>query len=809
MAGRRTSSSTDTPDALCDPWIQGVRELAGTAAGALYIEPLGEGGVSAFCEEGLPLLFGRSESSEAVVRITDLRNGVCAEYQARLTRTFESACDLGDTFDVEYRVQSEAGTSHWVREWGRVTAHPVSGQLVRVGVVQDATRGKAAERRAQILSAVVEQSPNMVILTDLGGDIEYVNRAFEETTGYSIEEAIGKNPRILKGGLRNSEFYDALWSTLLKGEPWTMDIPNRRKDGSLYVQRSTIYPLKDSEGAVDHYVGLAYDVTAQVELAQKLREAKAGAEAATVAKGRFLANMSHEIRTPLNAIIGVADLLWESRLDPEQRDYVQVFRTAGETLLGLINQILDLSRMESGQFELESIDFDLSDLVEGTVSVFAPKAREKGVELIGHVDPEAPKWVTGDPERFRQVLVNLIGNAIKFTSEGNVTVEVRTKTEAGQRIGTPVELLISVRDTGVGIPPEKVETIFERFTQADASTTRHFGGTGLGLTICRELVELMGGEISVTSCLGEGSKFEFRVALSVAGAPPDRTRGVRDLAGVGALIIDDNPTNRLIFREMLASWGARVTEVASGEQALSELARSKAEGRMPAFLLLDREMPQMDGFDLAGRVLGDFGSEAPRIIMLSSSGQAEDRGRAAQLGIDKYLLKPVRRARLLQAILDAPERTEVEGHADAPPGDDGQAGLKILLVDDSEDNRMLIEAFLSRTPHLVTAARDGREALELLTDGEHFDLVLMDMHMPVMDGFTATTRLREWEARLGTPRTLVVALTADVLPEDVAKTLEAGCDEHLAKPIRKQSLLDRLEEYSRGFQTQDPGSEGK
>lgn len=694
-----------------------------------------------------------------------------------------------------------------------ISSWEVKKEVFVAGIIRDITKRKITEERLQNSEAqqrmILEAAVNGIITIDTSGIVQLFNPAAEDLFGYRSDEVVGRNINMLMPEPYHTEHDGYLRHYLETGERKIIgsgrEVVGRRKDGSTFPMDLAVSEMQVG-GAVG-FVGLITDITERKQVERELiaamesaETAKREADQANTAKSEFLASMSHEIRTPMNAILGMAELLSETELNAEQKRYIGTFSSAGETLLAIINDILDLSKIESGQLKLEQTCFNLGMLLDQLGEIMAVRAHEKNLELAFRLPDTLPDGLIGDPTRLRQIIVNLVGNAIKFTEQGEVVVEVALERRSTDRI----DLTFSVRDTGIGIEPGQLDKIFQSFTQADSSTTRKYGGTGLGLTISQLFVEMMGGRIWVESDIGAGSVFFFTIECGIAagggcaGSQPARSI---DMNGLQALVVDDNKTNREILRKTLERWGAVVTEANSAAKGLDILRGAVSAGTPVDLVLLDYQMPNMNGLQMAEEIQRDPSIRGAPLILASSGMNGVGAEMMREAGVSACLTKPVKRGELQEAIgkimgqEESGARREPGSLAPGPVSVSPMKPLRVLLVEDNVDNRNLILAYLKKTPHQVETAGNGKIAVEMFKTNI-YDIVLMDMEMPVMDGYTATREIRHLERKTSQTKTPILALTAHALKEHEQKSLNAGCDGHLTKPIKKKALLKALEEHT-------------
>ena len=695
-----------------------------------------------------------------------------------------------------------------IAQRGRQQSNNELGIARSHGASQTATRQAAADRDdLETLSLVASQSPIAILVMDAHGGLQWANPAFGKLTGYSDAEVIGRRvDQLLFGPSTEVKSVRKFEQALRNGHEMTDDVLQYHRNGRTMWVELRLIPIRDANGRLARWIGIETDITVRHQTEEALRAAKQSAEMSNRAKSEFLANMSHEIRTPLNAVVGMTELALTTKLNSEQRDYLNCVQSSADTLLGLLNDVLDVSKIEAGKMEIENVTFNLAELVRETIKALAVKAHDKGLELAIHMPMDIPQYMEGDPMRIRQVLYNLVGNGIKFTEQGEVVVEVEEQWTTDDEIC----LHIAVRDTGIGIPKDRLQQIFESFTQVDSSMARRFGGTGLGLTITSELVRMMEGKIWVQSSLGEGSTFHFTIQLRLVEPPESAPLAVdaEELVGKQALVVDDNATNRRILDEILRHWGIEPTLTDGAEAAMEELQKLSQTGQTFELVLLDAMMPRVDGFELAEWIKNRPELNCGPVMMLSSADRPNSAARCRQLGIETYLVKPVSASSLLEAIM-----ASLSGHhskqcaADKTISDCGPIAsdepvrlLKVLVVDDHEPNRKLAMQILERRGHACDSATDGDEAVAAVSQ-KPYDIVLMDVQMPGSDGFVATKKIRRNEQASGS-HLPIVALTAHALTGDREKCLAAGMDSYLAKPIHAKELIAMVERITTGRPSQ-------
>ncbi|WP_293932378.1 PAS domain-containing hybrid sensor histidine kinase/response regulator [Iodobacter sp.] len=644
----------------------------------------------------------------------------------------------------------------------------------------------------------------IVSVSDLSGNISYVNDLLCKISGYSREELLGQSHRILNSGFHPIAFFTALWQDISNGKVWHGEIKNLSKNGEYYWVDSTIVPLSGPDGKPEQYIAIRTDITAIKNYELSLQEAKATAEAATLAKSQFLANMSHEIRTPMNAILGMLKLLQNTELSAQQMDYTSKTESAAQSLLGLLNDILDFSKMEAGKMELDPQPFRLDQLMRDLSVILSANIGPKPLEVLFDIDPATPKALIGDVLRLRQVLINLAGNAIKFTAEGEVVIQIKVLAQSD----STTTLQIAVKDSGIGIAPENQRTIFEGFAQAEASTTRRFGGTGLGLSICKRLVELMGGELKLDSQLEQGSTFYFTLTLASTnellgdvGGAGSRANALKNLQ---VLVVDDNATAREIMLEMVQSWGWQADVAEGGAQAISLVETRIRTGKIGyQVMFVDWQMPEMDGWETCLRIREIIAhapmSDAPIIIMVTTHGRdlLAQRSPKEQALLNSFLVKPITASMLFDAVADAKSglsnlRAGIRNESVKPLR---LEGIRLLVVEDNLLNQQVAQELLTAEGALVEVAANGQLGVNAIINAvQPFDAVLMDVQMPVMDGYMATHIIRHG---LGMASLPVIAMTANAMASDRNACLAAGMNDHIGKPFDLLNLIQILHSHIR------------
>jgi PAS domain S-box-containing protein len=632
---------------------------------------------------------------------------------------------------------------------------------------------------------------SIVAITDLKGSIIFVNQRFCDISGYTEEELLGQNHRILNSGRQEKSFWVNMFRTISSGSIFNGEICNRTKDGQEYWVDTTIVPFFGDDKASSRYISIRTDITKTKQAELSLQEAKDSAEAGSLAKSEFLANMSHEIRTPMNGVIGMTNLLLSTPLNKIQYTYAKTVKDSAEFLLSIINDILDFSKVEAGMLEMEILEFDMSLIMNDFGRSIAFRAHEKGLELICPAEVIQHQWFNADPGRIRQILNNLVGNAIKFTHTGEVAVHYHVLERSALRS----KLLFEVVDTGIGLSSEQQKGLFERFNQADGSTTRKYGGTGLGLAISKQLTELMGGEIGVSSKEGKGSTFWFTLDIANAQSKPSVEQAL-DLHGQKILVIDDNLTNRTLLDQLLINWQVEHTVVDSGKAALKVLSDAALQGQPYDIAIVDMQMPEMDGIELGALIKQDNTLSSIRLVMLTSQGTRGDAEKFNQAGFDGYLNKPIDQSVLYNTLLRvsgirSPNHsliTSYNAHQQV------QFNARILVVEDNVTNQLVAQYILEEfgiQPDMTANGQEAIRALEILP----YDLVFMDCQMPVLDGYDATRQIRDINSKVLDRDIPIIAMTANAMQGDREKCIGAGMNDFISKPVESGKVLQVLQQW--------------
>ena len=710
-------------------------------------------------------------------------------------RVFET----GETQSFEFTSPRDAKQRTWMDT--KFPLFDLNGEIYAVvTAVYDVTPLKRAEeelRRSKELVQNVFDYADAIIMV-IGRDGEYMmgNKTWADSleiygTGKtSLEEAAGKTlfdfyPEEV--ALQTIEFDRQLMASR-KPVSFEHSAANDPENRTLLI---TKFPLIDTNDEVYAVASIGFDITRIKQVEHELREAQDAANAANRAKSDFLANMSHEIRTPMNGIMGMTELALDTELTREQHEYLQTIESSAQSLLALIDDILDFSKIEAEKLELDPIDFDLRERIGETLSTLAGRAHNKGLELAVDVEKDVPDMLVGDVHRLRQIIVNLVGNALKFTERGEIVVRVGIESQSAAQ----VVARFSVSDTGVGIPADRIDKIFESFEQADTSTTRTYGGTGLGLAICNRLVALMGGKIWVESEEGTGSTFHFTTTFQRSDQQKTRrSESIQNLGGLRVLVVDDNLTNRQILEKMLSNWQMSPTVAESGPIGLEKFHEMLAREAPFDVVISDVNMPKMDGFDFVDALNKTTPQSRTPVILLSSSRRSGDAERGRQLGVKANLLKPAKQSQILDAIIDSVGMEALnKKHVQEPAQPAIQRptpSLHILVAEDNDVNQKFAVRALERAGHTSTIANNGLEAVEALKK-EKFDLILMDMQMPVMDGYEATAAIRESDS-LQDRNIPIIALTAHAMKGDKEKCIAAGMNGYVTKPIKRRTLIDEI-----------------
>ena len=718
-------------------------------------------------------------------------------------RAIERVAQGNDVVEFENRNLSKDGVYHTFA-WSAPASTKGDNAVYALG--RDITERKRMEEALRDsedrFKTLVEHSPEAIVLLDIEANcfIDCNVNALElfqlDRETFLRSNPVALSPPIQMDRRPSEEVAMEKIGLALEGNTTVFEWLHLNSNGDVIPCEVRLVRLPSTEGTLVR--ASITDISQRKEAEEELRVAKEAAESANQAKSQFLANMSHEIRTPMNAVIGMTEVVLDTELSDIQRDYLRTALDSAESLMAIINEILDFSKIEAGKLELEKFPFSLRESLGDTMKSLALRLTEPGIELAWHVDADVPDMVIGDSLRLRQIVVNLVGNSIKFTPHGEIVVNVSLGDVKSERIeeGDIVKFKFHVRDTGIGIPPDRLEAVFSAFQQVDSSTTRRFGGTGLGLAICSRLVTLMGGDISVESEVGVGTTFQFTTSLPITTGNAEPRQDVLSLEGQRVLVVDDNQTNRTILKEMLSKWGLKVTLAEDVDSALDNVDELINSNLALPVVITDLHMPGKDGFDFCRELRKRPACNQTKIIMLTSGASEHDSKVCKQLEISRYLLKPAKQSELLNAILFCTGGTkrQLAPAPSTPKEMQDVASKHVLLVEDGKANQKLALALLQRWGHEVKIANNGLEALSAFEDDD-FDLILMDVQMPEMDGLEATREIRRIERNKG-GHTPIVAMTAHAMTGDREKCLEAGMDGYLSKPIRRDEVFNTLEQLT-------------
>ena len=677
--------------------------------------------------------------------------------------------------------------------WHRTLYTDADGLLIGIVLAGvDITETQQMQRELSIKNKAIDEAQTPIIITDAGTQgfpITYVNKAFEQQTGYTADEVFGRGCSFLQGPDTNEADKQAIRDALNSSSPITVEILNYRKDGSTFYNRLVLTPLVNERSEVTHVIGFQQDITNEHQTKQYLESAKAEAEASAKLKSEFLASMSHEIRTPMNGILGMLGLVENTALTKEQAQHIKLAKSSADALLVLINDILDFSKIEAGKLSLESVSFDLINLISDVASSMACIAEEKNLEIILDTSALSIREVKGDPGRLRQVLNNLIGNAIKFTERGYVLITASI-TETND---TCTSVALAITDTGVGIPSDRIDKVFESFSQVDASTTRKFGGTGLGLTICKQLAELMDGDIKVVSTEGEGST--FTLSASFTGCSTETPS--HDFAGKRVALVEASKQSALAIENQCTRWGIDIDVFADGDSAIDTISSGSYDA-----VLLSRYLKNTKIVDLINTIQQGSAKQAIKVCLLTRMTQLNELDEYSELNIDSFIPKPVTQNELSDVLrsLSLSHTSTASAKELSPQASDANIsldGMRVLLVEDNPINQVLAVALLEALGLSVAIANHGKEAVDMLSQDEGYELVFMDCQMPEMDGYEATHCIREGECGESYQDIPIIAMTANAIDGDREKCLDAGMSDYISKPIDTEILHERVAHWAR------------